>query len=473
MKPLLIIILLAVITGSHCFSQIFSSSLDTVPRGWTGPVFKLSAAYPKKLSKKQSRPWLQFNFKTQPEKYMNAVLQYFLEGNKSIDFVVQKNKTRKWYHAPSMSWQQPGRAYGREFIHGLTKERSSPARELFPTQTNFIQNWAVGFYNAPGAYTFGKVWADTNNLQTADVSFPEGTVTAKLLFTAASPEEVPYVDGSLAWTANINKIAGGITIRSPQTVRLLQVDIAVKDARANAFTGWVFGTFAYHADAPGKTVWTKLVPAGLMWGNDPGKFKGEPLSETWINPAFITLFTFPNGDTMHTGFQGRLNGPVDNPGSSCMSCHASAQSPQFKPMIPSSNSTDNLNKFFRNVPSGEAFDGKPASKSMDYSLQLSGGVAAALANRNDHTKKTQPTAGEVKKIDYFITTVEDSAGPLPIHSWVPDTASVNKKVTAASSPAPAKNKMALVLYCACVVPVFLLYRLFNNKPYRKTKQMTG
>ena len=97
---------------------------------------------------------MHFDFKTDYAGYMNAVLQYCIEGNLDIDFKVQDNKVRKWYHAP---WLHYG-TNGREYHRGLTRERNVPAKELLPTQDVDIENWAVGFYNAPGGYTIGKVW---------------------------------------------------------------------------------------------------------------------------------------------------------------------------------------------------------------------------------------------------------------------------------------------------------------------------
>lgn len=408
LKCLFMLGLISIIT-KQSFSQIYSSSLDKIPSGWPGEVFKLSKDYPTTLPTEKNQPWLKYNFKTQPNDYMNAVLRYFVEGNIEANWVVQNNKIRKWYHAPSMSWQPSRRPYGREFIHGLTRERNSSPKELYPSQTSTIQNWAVGFYNPIGAYTFGQVWADTNNLKINNVNFSEGTMTAKLLFTAAGLNEVPYLNGSLEWTANIHNAVTGTTDRSPQTVRLLQVDIAIKDSRANDFTGWVFGTFAYNANAKGKNIWEKLVPVGLMWGNDPGKFNGEQLTESWINPEFISLFKFPNGQAMHIGYKGRLNGPVDNPISSCLSCHSTSQNPEFRPLIPDVSKESDLLKFFRNIKSNETFDDLPTSHSLDYSLQLSGGVAAAMANRPQELTSMKHNSDEVEQIEYFITSMDDTA----------------------------------------------------------------
>ncbi len=35
-----------------------------------------------------------------PKAYLQALLEYGLEGNIDADFYVQNNKTRKWYGAP-------------------------------------------------------------------------------------------------------------------------------------------------------------------------------------------------------------------------------------------------------------------------------------------------------------------------------------------------------------------------------------
>jgi hypothetical protein len=39
---------------------------------------------------------------------------------------------------------------GREPLKGLTFERSIPTGEFAAKQTDALQNWAIGFYNAPG-----------------------------------------------------------------------------------------------------------------------------------------------------------------------------------------------------------------------------------------------------------------------------------------------------------------------------------
>jgi hypothetical protein len=178
---------------------------------------------------------------------------------------------------------------------------------------------------------------------------------------------VPFLANSKEWQANVS--LAGSNKRSPRTVRLLQVDVAVRDDRADATTGWVFGTFMYQSDAAGSTPFDRLVPVGLMWGNDPyltpaQAAAGQKPKETWINPA---------SKSPHFGWLGRLNGPVDNPKSSCLSCHARAGSPQTTDLVFAASASDAEKlAYFTNVKAGEPY--APGVKSFDYSLQLGIGV---------------------------------------------------------------------------------------------------
>jgi hypothetical protein len=146
-------------------------------------------------------PWKEIDYETEPMRYLMAVRQYVYEGNLSDDpnrpWEIQNNPKRKWYHAP---WLHTGKNR-REFIHGLTRELPSVPGQLWdkPPQTDTIQNWAVGFYNAPGAKVIGEVWCDPNKPDLGGVRFPEDTVSAKLLFSAAPLSQVPFLKGSVEW----------------------------------------------------------------------------------------------------------------------------------------------------------------------------------------------------------------------------------------------------------------------------------
>jgi hypothetical protein len=413
------------------YSQdVMSSSLDPIPAGWTGKVFALSKNYPTSLPV-GAKPWTLFDFRTQPLQYINAVKSYVLAGNTSKDWVLQNNTTRKWYHAPSMIWGENGR----EFINGMTRERNSQPKELHPLQLTRWQNWAVGFYNNKGGYTLGKVYANPNNPTATQAVFPDGTVAAKLLFTNASVAEVPYLTNSFTWQGNIHTTLSGTT-RSPDTLRLLQMDIAVKDSRAGTTTDWVMITFAYNNSAPGATPWDRLVPVGLQWGNDLASINsGAALTETWINPQFVTLFTI--GDwKMHTGYKNRLNGPVDNPSSSCLSCHGTAQMPAITGgMTPNTSNNASLNKYFRNINPPAVFEDLAGitETTLDYSLQLKVGIPLAIAHAphlmaitSHNSDSTQSSdLQSLRKIKVFLTTRDieeaDSTTKTP-HGIVADPA---------------------------------------------------
>src|SRR5260370_10362093 len=131
----------------------FRNAIDTIPTGWPGPVFELSKEYPKDLPA-DPKPWKVFDFKTQQKEYLQAVLTYALEGNEAVQWKVQDNAVRKWYHAPGLlGGGNPASA--RPLLHGLTRERNSRKLELHPNQTKGISNGAVGFDNPIAAFRVG------------------------------------------------------------------------------------------------------------------------------------------------------------------------------------------------------------------------------------------------------------------------------------------------------------------------------
>jgi hypothetical protein len=86
-------------------TQYETSSQFSPPAGWAGPKFELSRNYPPMPPPADpSAPWLAVDFRTpgQEADYMKKVLAYCLEGNVAVDFRVQDNGVRTWYHAPWM-----------------------------------------------------------------------------------------------------------------------------------------------------------------------------------------------------------------------------------------------------------------------------------------------------------------------------------------------------------------------------------
>jgi len=141
----------------------------------------------------------------------------------------------------------------------------------------------------------------------------------------------------------------------------------------------------------------------MMWGDDPTvTTNGQPLTETWLNPGL------PAALKTHIGINGRLIGPVDNPASSCISCHSTAQVDQgvtsaggspvsaftgASIIVPGSCSASQRSAWFRDLPNGTAFGmtdsngagcnliGPPSGTNLyalDNSLQLQVGLVSSL-----------------------------------------------------------------------------------------------
>ena len=353
------------------------------PSSWTGRVFKLSQDYPATRPAAETLAWKTIDFKTQPAAYLQSVLNYCYQGNIESDWTGDGNTVRKWYHAP---WLHPGLDKGREFIRGTTRERTTPARRLHPNQSTPFGAFAVGLYNPRGGYTIGQVWKDHENPDSGEAIFPDGSVACKLIFTMATVAQVPYLAGSVEWEVNGAVAFGGT--RSPMTVRLLQIDVAVKDSRASGTTGWVFGTFNYNSAASGARPWDKMVPVGLMWGNDPlltpAKYRtGSRPQQSKI--LFPNVMTNPATDWKGVGWLERLNGPIDNPQSACLSCHMTAAWRRTSGMVNNSLSFNQVTsnatldpdvvtqkmRWFKNIKR-QPFDA--GQESLDYSLQLHDGI---------------------------------------------------------------------------------------------------
>ncbi|SEL91291.1 hypothetical protein SAMN05444354_109284 [Stigmatella aurantiaca] len=321
--------------------------------------------------------------------YMGQLLAYIREGqdlqlDNKVGWKVNVSGTTRWFHMPWMAYDPK---VGREFVHGLTNERTAEISDFLgekllmtkaqnklsrkdlakvealgqntlpltlrmtreslgqnplpltaTSQTsNGFETWAFGVYNEWGAFALGRTWnpdgtprinstpSSGSGPQPAGLPFPNGTLVAKLLFTTATPAEVPYLEGSPVWQADrhVETASGYLCQRQVQEVRLVQLDVAVVDNTSP--TRWVYGTFAYNGKLKGETVWDRLVPVGVQWGNDPwsapvtAKADSLPIVQSVLNKSI--------GTPQHFGCNNRLAGPVDNKLSSCLACHANAYTP--------------------------------------------------------------------------------------------------------------------------------------------------
>jgi hypothetical protein len=360
--------------------------------------------------------WLAYDFHSQQAQYLDSLLQYVLQGNADQGFIIPPGPFgASWFNVPMMTTDSSTR---REPYHGLTRERT-----LFPTDWSWItsssglRSYAIGYYNALGSYTVGQVFKDVNPAlaDPSKASFVNGTLVFKILFSEYAPTKINTASYPLTrapeWT--IQDVTNPATANDIK-VRLIQMDIAVKDPRSPI--GWVFATYDYDDSNPDTNAWKRLTAVGMMWGDDPAvSTSGQTLNETWLNPALPAAFK------AHIGVNGRLIGPVDNPKSSCISCHSTAQvdvgvtvasnpaSSAFtgaSTIIPTACSVAQRANWFRDLPSGTAFgvtNGTPVGTgcdviatpagtqlySLDNSLQLQVGLVSSLYRGN-----TNPCIGK-------------------------------------------------------------------------------
>lgn len=420
----------------------FRNAATEPPKNPTTPVFELSKNYPHQpphpLTEEcpqEECPWLYINVNFTPQfpkhgkeiatpkwhgqgwdTYLAAILKYVRDGqtddlNNKDGWRVMVNGKTRWFNVPWMAYDPTA---GREYVHGTTNERTAALSELIgPTHSPHalgiiagesedcqkkypygFESWSVGFYNEYGGYALGRAIPASGAPQMgeykgvpmpAGLPFPEGTVVVKVLTSSVPTECVTYLKGAPAWQVDRHKYTpekGYECEREVQYSHVVQMDVAVADSRSPI--GWVYGTFAYDGDTPGSTFWDHLVPLGLQWGSDPWSFPAVPrpvslpLQQSVINPDVDTF--------QHLGCMDRLAGPVDNPQSSCTSCHASAYAVphgainEMGTNVPPSFgfagmceefSADNSD-YFQNQSAPQGFPGGlfPSAVSLDTSLQL-------------------------------------------------------------------------------------------------------
>ncbi len=355
---------------------------------------------------------------------MAAVLAYVLEGQNREDWRLEKNRVRRWYHVP---WMGPG-ATGREFIHGLTRERDFAAGELGAGQTRCRQNWAVALYNPAGGATLGRIWNGVARGRAPDLShlpFPGGTVVAKLVFTEAAASDWAALAGAPEIEANIHVRASAndavcpmasASVRAPQRLRLIQIDLAIREPNATYKTGWVFGSYVYDGRKAGADPWSKFEPIGLMWGNDP--YLSDADAASGKKPGESIIFTdLGLGHALGRG--GRMNGLVDERSSACSSCHMAAQWPTAAHMIPPATWSD-AKCWFRNLDARYPFGLEPNASTkcadlsktsamvpLDFSLQLAIGLRNwSLAHTSDGGVLRRTALGRLRRNGKNLTVNE-------------------------------------------------------------------
>lgn len=382
-----------------------------LPPGYAGRVFQLSQDYPAVAPDPATLPkffghdsggnWVEDTLRDGWKSYMRDLRAYCFEGNVEADWRVEENPIRRWYHMP---WQHFG-PIGREGIRGMTKEAEVKKYQLAPGQTHVGgQTYAVAYYNEFAASTIGKVWKDANNPDPTGITFPHGSVICKLLFVDVPTEQVPSLVDPVLWQGYICDNFASDN-RSIRPLALIQMDVMVRDDRTP--TGWLFGTYQYNGMRKNRNRWDNLVPVGVQWGNDERNttdhYHLRCPERTEVVAAIRESIINDDRDELpgtHLGWNGRLNGPVDNPRSSCMSCHATAQYPiqsemaPFFEQNPPTPGSKGWMRWFKNYKcaskGGTSFD--EGSQSADFCIQLVQGL--------DNFRRWQAERGGIFATEY-------------------------------------------------------------------------
>lgn len=322
--------------------------------------FVLKADYENAFQAPDERPWQGLDIKNPTEALKIAVLAqaHFYQGmfdkktNPDDFFVAQENKTRFWCQVP---WMHVGPS-GREAIHGLTRERDMKASTQIPVFFNAPagSNWGVSYFNSTGCKSLFEIFGSaTNPKEEPDFTksnFDNGTMIVKILFTTSAMKNLA---SAFTWNANVSE--PGSNARRIKPVKHIQMDMAIKDVdlkgSSSDVANWVMLGFYfdpnYDYDRDVKPILKmenplkkianlpagllKMRPMGVQSGLDaPSEQKGvgpivvgpKNKSETSSDTKAADTIIFEGART--NGVEGRLNGPADNPKSSCMGCHGTA-----------------------------------------------------------------------------------------------------------------------------------------------------
>lgn len=331
----------------------------------TLPTFNIRANYGEFQATDKSRPWIgkigDIRLPGEAEKLSQIILDYFYDSllvdSKNIEnnLIAQNSATEKsqWCHMP---WLNVGEA-GREAIHGLTKERDMEPTAIYPETLSASfkktggSDWGIGFYNDIACASLNQVFGnytgngiekpdpkffqssslDKSSGQLRNNLFPDGSASVKVLFTTA---DLVALKNSFTWTANTSLPKQ--TQRGLRPMRLVQIDVAIKDRKIvgtspdadhwlmlsyyfddNIKNNHLFANSTLKKDPrfikTGLSPFLKMRPIGVQFGFDPTTsriFKGS-ITNTTTNE-------------FHGIKPNLLNGPADNPTSSCLSCHGAA-----------------------------------------------------------------------------------------------------------------------------------------------------
>ncbi len=248
---------------------------------------------------------------------------------------------------------------GREAVHGLTKEFPmhpnpvfGPEKGVFDKDTKEPSSWGVAFFNKKVCNLYNNIFGD--KIQSPNWDFikrndtADGSVSFKLLFNTLDNWESAYPPwkGAYAWTAHVS----GSARKDPRELKKVahvQMDIAVKDTRIKGsmaeVDNWIMLTYVYDKTytAESELLQIQHLPEGLKHMKPVGIQFGLEPRQSIIFPGAVTNYQYcelgqpdetnpiicsddEEQSFIENGELALLNGPADNPKSSCLGCHAAA-----------------------------------------------------------------------------------------------------------------------------------------------------
>lgn len=296
---------------------------DIVEGAKSLPRFELKTDFDRAKIASDDRPWKGMDISQEAGAFAfsEMVQAHFYEGMANQDKNPEKNfnasrSQRYWCHMP---WLNQGTSQ-REAIHGLTKELDLSASPIYPDATPG-SDWGVAYFNANACGTLEKIFGSTrlglhNPPKWEKSRFSDGAMSVKILFTTA---DFKALEGAYTWNANVSLPKE--TAREIRPVRHVQMDIAVRDATLKGVIGknfdWVMTSYYYDKtynpapDSPLRRI--RNLPESLLHMRPIGTQVGFDKEDSII---------FAGAKTNQS--EGKLNGPADNPRSTCLGCHATA-----------------------------------------------------------------------------------------------------------------------------------------------------
>jgi hypothetical protein len=361
-------VLVAGVVSASLAADPFAEPMRPPKDVYDGPLFELSVDYPDLTEETDGLfPWQEAIGGGYITVENASAYAAALKLAVSKDMEILMYDFENWNAASAGWFNQPWLGTIRDGIHGTYQGSSFPA-EMFPVSALAapMTTHVLVYYDKLASQSLRNVWGEeamdpVPGLEAGSVQMVEGSMVVKPALTTADASIWPPMEGAQSWP--IYASPDGNEPVSLFNAQFFQFDVVVKDSVSAPKTQWVYMTLVYDKDAEGTTNWDKMVPLGVMWGNDPDVNSPidcnylppnqdcPALSETWIN-ADAPIYA---KETL--GWGGRLSGPNDGAVdinasvlqpdgsyktydgryamSSCMGCHGSASFEMGSFLLPS------------------------------------------------------------------------------------------------------------------------------------------